>query len=387
VAAVGPDRPEGTRVAVPAVRNAELMTVGPGEVVVTFATDDSEGVVTRVGEAEVTTTGPHHVARVTGLEPATSYRVEVEGVEPDEYLPAEVRTLERPPGRLLATIATANDVHFGELECGRLGNALEEELGPVFSSEPGEPPYPETMNRAVIAEMAALDPDVVVVKGDLTDRGTPDQYQAFLDAYGTLGERMYHVRGNHDAMTDPTIAADDAPFTIELDGVTLAVLDTVIPGLERGQVTHHQLDWLDEVTNEATGPVLVFGHHHLWNLDADYRSDSYFGINPDDSDALAAVVARRENIAGYFAGHTHRNRVRRFAQARNTPFCEIACTKDYPGAWGEYRVYEGGYTQVVRRTAAPDALAWTEKTRDMFAGLYREYALGPLDHRCFTELF
>jgi Icc protein len=374
-------------VAVAEIRNAEVMTVGPEEVVVTFATDDSDGVVTRVGDTEITTTGPYHVVRATGLEPATKYRIDVEGAEPDEYMPAEVRTLERPTGRLLATVATANDVHFGEVECGRLGNALEEELGPVFSSEPGEPPYPQTMNRAAIAEIDALDPDAVVVKGDLTNVGTADEYQAFLDAYGALGDRMYHVRGNHDAMTDPTIAADDAPFTIELDGVTLAVLDTVIPTLERGQVTHHQLGWLDELAAEATGPVMVFGHHHLWNLDADHRSDTYFGINPDDSDALAAVVARRENVVGYFAGHTHRNRIRRFPQARNVPFCEIACTKDYPGAWGEYRVYEGGYTQLVRRTSAPEALRWTEKTRAMFAGLYRDYALGPLDHRCFTETF
>ncbi len=66
---------------------------------------------------------------------------------------------------------------------------------------------------------------------------------------------------------------------------------------------------------------------------------------------------------------------------------EVACTKDYPGGWGEYRVYEGGYTQMMRRAAARDAMAWTEKTRGMFAGLYRDYALGPLADRCFTEPF
>ncbi len=371
----------------PAIRDAELFAVGPDEVVVTFVTDDTDAVITRVGDAEVATTGPYHVARVTGLEPGTTYPLAVDGAGPDEYLPATLTTLDRPPGRLRATIATANDVHFGETECGRLGNALEEELGPVFRSEPGEPPYPETMNRAVIAEMAELDPDAVVVKGDLTNVGTPDEYQAFLDAYGALGERMRHVRGNHDAMTDPTIAADDAPFAVELDGVALAVLDTVIPGLERGQVTHHQLGWLDDLAAEANGPVMVFGHHHIWNFDADHRSDTYFGINPDDSEALADVVARHDNLVGYFAGHTHRNRVRRFDRARDVPFCEVACTKDYPGAWAEYRVYDGGYTQVVRRTAAPDAMAWTEKTRVMFAGLYRDYALGPLEHRCFSERF
>jgi 3',5'-cyclic-AMP phosphodiesterase len=369
------------------VRNAELITVGPDEVVVTFVTDDAEAVVTRVGDAEVTTTGPYHVARVTGLDAGAGYPLEVEGVAAHQYLPAEVRTLERPPGRLLAPIATASDVHFGETECGRLGNALEEELGPVFSSEPGEPPYPEVMNRAVIAEMRALAPDAVVVKGDLTNIGLEEEYDDFLAAYGALGERMHHVRGNHDALTDPTLAAGDAPYHVDLDAVTLAVVDTVIPGVDQGQLTHHQVEWLDELAAATPGPVLVFGHHHLWNLAADHRSPSYFGINPDDSDGLAAVVARRQNIVGYFAGHTHRNRVRRFPQVRDVPFCEIACTKDYPGAWAEYRVYEAGYTQVVRRTVAPEAMAWSEKTRVMFAGLYREYAIGPLEHRCFTERF
>ena len=77
----------------------------------------------------------------------------------------------------------------------------------------------------------------------------------------------------------------------------------------------------------------------------------------------------------------------RSEQARDIPIVEIACVKDYPGAWAEYRVHEGGYVQLTRRIDAPDAMAWTEKTRAMFAGLYRDYALGQLNDRCFTEIF
>ena len=106
----------------------------------------------------------------------------------------------------------------------------------------------------------------------------------------------------------------------------------------------------------ATRPVLVFGHHHPWDPASDDRSETYFGVNPDDSEALCAVIARREAIAGYFAGHTHRTRTRHFAAARNVPIVEIACVKDYPGAWAEYRVYEGGYVQLTRRIDAPAAL-------------------------------
>ncbi|HEX5096740.1 MAG TPA: hypothetical protein VFX21_12025, partial [Acidimicrobiia bacterium] len=143
--------------------------------------------------------------------------------------------------------------------------------------------------------------------------------------------------------------------------------------------------WLDDVTASSTKPVLVFGHHHPWDPSSHERNPHYFGINPDDSETLCALIDRRESIAGYFAGHTHRTRKREFAQARNVPIVEIACVKDYPGAWAEYQVYEGGYIQLTRRIATPDALDWTEKTRNMFAGLYRDYALGRLADRCFTR--
>ena len=195
---------------------------------------------------------------------------------------------------------------------------------------------------------------------------------------------MRHVRGNHDAMITESIAAT-GPFAVELPGVTLAVLDTVRPGTDRGRISTEQIEWLDDVAGASACPVLVFGHHHPWDPASDDRSETYFGINPDDSEALCAVIARRESIAGYFAGHTHRTRTRHFASARNVPIVEIACVKDYPGAWAEYRVYEGGYVQLTRRIDAPDALAWTEKTRGMFAGLYRDYALGSIADRCFTR--
>lgn len=367
------------------VHDAELFTVAPDEVTVTFRTDGHARVTTCVGESEVITEGEYHVARVAGLEPGTPYSLQVDGAPATALLPSEVTTLPAPPGRLLATVATVNDVHFGEQECGKLGTP--EEVGPVFTSEPGQPPYWDTMNRGAIVEMAALAPDAIVVKGDLTSEGTEAEYDLFLRAYGELGARLHHVRGNHDAMITTSIASDRAPFAIEVAGATLAVLDTVRPGTDKGMVSASQLEWLDTLAAESTSPVLVFGHHHPWDPSSDDRSATYFGINPDDSEALCAVIDRRDAIAGYFAGHTHRNRIRRFAEARDVPMVEVACVKDYPGAWAEYRIHEGGYTQIVRRIGTPDAMAWTEKTRHMFADLYRDYALGELADRCFTYTY
>ncbi len=367
------------------IRNAELMTVGPDEVVVFAVGDPGEDLVTRVGDREQHTTGPHHVVTFRGLEPDTEYPLVVAGVAVGDHLPATVRTLPRPSGALVATFATTNDVHFGETVCGALGEG-HEEVGPILTVGPGERPYPEVMNRAAIDEIRALDPDAVLVKGDLTDRGTEREYGCFLDAYTSLGPRMRHMRGNHDAMKTAAIASAETPFAIELRGVTLAVLDTVIPGTDTGQLDAAQLAWLDDLARDTTVPVLVFGHHHPWEPGSEDRNADYFGVNPNDSEALVKVMDRNPSIAGYFAGHTHRNRVRHFGGV-GIPIVEVSAAKDYPGAWAEYRVYEGGYTQMVRRIAAPAALDWTERTREMFLGLYRDYALGGLADRCFTWTF
>ena len=48
-----------------------------------------------------------------------------------------MRTLAAPAGPLLTTIATVNDVHFGETVCGMIHTATEEELGPWVRSGAG----------------------------------------------------------------------------------------------------------------------------------------------------------------------------------------------------------------------------------------------------------
>ena len=132
------------------------------------------------------------------------------------------------------------------------------------------------------------------------------------------------------------------------------------------------------VADASTDPVLVFGHHHPWNPGDPDRNDDYFGINPDDSEFLCAVINAHEAIAGYFAGHTHRTRRRAFPEARNVPIVEIACVKDYPGAWAEYRVYEGGYVQLTRRIDDPALRSQGPRLAQNFVDLYLHqiFALG-----------
>jgi 3',5'-cyclic AMP phosphodiesterase CpdA len=310
--------------------------------------------------------------RFEGLEPATEYTL----------LGTDVVTLARPAGAFLGRLATVNDVHFGETECGRVGDSAE---GPIQRPRPDEQPYPEVMNRGAVHEIVAIDPTAVVVKGDLSQDGRPDEWAAFEDCYRVpFGDRLHVVRGNHDAYQGQR--AYDGDQWIELPGVAVALLDTVIPERTTGDLRAAQLEWLEDRAAASDRPVIVMGHHQQWIPAAvgAHRSEDYFGLHPDASDALDAVCARQRRIIAYTAGHTHRHRIR-VMRASGVPSIEIGCVKDFPGTWAEYRVYEGGVTQVVHRVSEPAALDWSERCRHLYADFgidYEAYALGRLEERC-----
>ena len=75
--------------------------------------------------------------RFTGLAPGSEHR----------FFDVPVRTLDRPRGALRCRFATVNDVHFGEIEAGRIDDLVE---GPIQRVAPGADPYPEVMNHAAV---------------------------------------------------------------------------------------------------------------------------------------------------------------------------------------------------------------------------------------------
>lgn len=324
---------------------------------------------------EVHTVAGRH--RFDGLRAGTDYTVY--GVP--------VRTLDTPDGELLTRFATTNDVHFGEHECGRIGDSPE---GPILTSAPGEEPYPTIMNRGAVAEIAAIEPAAVLVKGDLTNDGQAEEFAAFDACYrAAFGDRLHVVRGNHDAYRGQHTYAGHR--RVDLPGITVAMLDTAIEHSEQGTISPAQIEFVDTLAAESDGPVMVVGHHHQWigeSAGSGVRGDNYFGLRPEASDALADMIGRRRSIIAYAAGHTHRHRVRQTTDG--VPSIEVGCVKDFPGTWAEYRVYEAGVLQIVHRISTPDALAWSERCRYLYRdfGLdYAEYAMGELADRCFAIPF
>ncbi len=100
-----------------------------------------------------------------------------------------------------------------------------------------------------------------------------------------------------------------------------------------------------------------------------------------DSARLVQALAAANPATLLLAGHTHRNRRYRVG---GITVAEVGSTKDYPGQWAGYSVYEGGIRQAVFRVAADAAIAWTEMTRRAMAGVWGWWSPGRLADRCWT---
>ena len=157
-----------------------------------------------------------------------------------------------------------------------------------------------------------------------------------------------------------------------------------MPGHDGGALAADQRAWLDELAGATAEPgARVRAPSRRFNHDPGLRA----AASPTARRCSRVVRPAREHRRLLRRPHAPQPGRPRPAARRDVPFVEVACTKDYPGAWAEYRVYEGGYTQVVRRVAAPAALAWSERGRTMIQGIYRDLVLGTIDDRCFTQLF
>jgi predicted phosphodiesterase len=292
----------------------------------------------------------------------------------------KIKTFPKPPGELLCRFATVNDVHIGEKTAGLIEGFSEIE---GISSEPGEIPYPTLMSMGAVDEISHIKPEVVLAKGDLTSGALDSEFNEFKDIFGgAFNDRLFITIGNHDAKSTSNFSCEVVQV-INIPGLKIVLIDTSITDQYNGQIKDSTIDAIDEIAHESQTPVLIFGHHNIWNPSSRVRPETYFGVNPTDSEKFVSLMGNNVKIKGYFAGHTHRNRVRRFDQSMGKPYVEVAALKDFPGSWAEYKVYEGGVLQVHRRLSSIKCLDWSDRCRNLYGGRYAQYSFGELEDRCF----
>jgi 3',5'-cyclic-AMP phosphodiesterase len=175
--------------------------------------------------------------------------------------------------------------------------------------------------RAVAAMRPA--PDVVVITGDLTENGMPEEY-ANLTALirRHLPMPVYVIPGNHDrrdnlrdALADMSGVTEDLTYiqyAVDDFPVRLVMLDTVVFGFGHGELRDEQLAWLDSTLAAVPDKPTLIGMHHppfkcgIAHMDA---------INLRDAEAFTAVVARHRQVERIICGHHHRPIFARLAHA------------------------------------------------------------------------
>lgn len=370
---------------------------------------DAEARILLDGESRAVSASPAatRLVRIEDLEPATEYRVEVEvaGAEPtprDRYFPESVRTLPRPEAAQVGSFATLNDLHFGEMQFGGVLNDGFENEGessefPRVRASDTEVPYWQFMNEDAVDDINALGVDLTIIKGDIADRGRPEQFEAARRTFAGFKAPHHAFLGNHDYYgRNQGIEVDgysllgqpSAPRTLELGGWHLLLLETVEPGEHHGVFSEERRRWLEDTladSIDARTPALLFMHHQPVPPEHSHRYPNRIGLKPAHSLGFFDIVGGHPQVKGVLIGHTHRNRVRRYAASGEVPFVEVNCTKDYPGGFAHYRLFEdGSFRQEVRRTSSERALAHSTRCRDLFGGGYRDFALGSLQTRSFV---
>lgn len=187
--------------------------------------------------------------------------------------------------------------------------------------------------KEVIAHLKTLDLDFLLLPGDLTQDGEPENHQWLSDYLQTLPFPVYVIPGNHDVPTlsgenpgkNPAIPSHVFPqyyphcgynnseklyYTCELQpGVQLVALNSNIfdtEGKQLGCLDEEQLSWLENLLPKLENKlVLVMVHHNViehFPGQASYSLSRRYML--DNADALKKLL-HRHGVRLIFTGHLH----------------------------------------------------------------------------------
>ena len=317
------------------------------------------------------------VVEVGGLAPDTAYEaVLTDTAGPDRRVEVSTRT---DIGPVTARIATISDCHLG-LEKFGLVRKLRHD---------GPRPYALQGALAAVREAEAWGAELLVIKGDLCETGTRDEWDMAAQLVESAGIPVVATPGNHEVLGDQELTPEqgfarcgldfDPVQVLDRDGVRLVVADTSIPGRGAGTIRRVADDVLDAIAGNGR-PVLLAIHHNIERLPVPWFWPP--GIPALTARTFLDRLGRVDEPVFMTSGHTHRNRRHRLGRDRSLLFTEVSSTSDYPGVWAGYEVSASAIRQTVRRIGDPEVLRWTERTRRAVGGIWPRWSQGRRDDRC-----
>ena len=180
----------------------------------------------------------------------------------------------------------------------------------------GELTFEEDAMRSIIERVNRMQPDVVVVVGDLTAAGYEWEFEQAAEWLGQIESPKVVIPGNHDSRNvgyihfqrlfgerfsrfrqgfDPERAE-----RIGATGFTVVAVDSSDPDLNEGHIGRERYPWIREQFDEP-GDVKIFAiHHHLVSIPGTGRERN---IITDAGDLLAVLT--QLDIDVILSGHKH----------------------------------------------------------------------------------
>jgi len=161
--------------------------------------------------------------------------------------------------------------------------------------------------ETVVKEVNKINPDVIVITGDLTNEGLMKEYKkckSLLTQFNT--KKIISISGNHDYRnTGYLLFKKFFPFETvnELDNdVVLVTVGTARPDRNNGEVGYRQNLWLERTMKKYKDKIkIVAMHHHLIPI-PDTGSDQLTVV--DAGDVLRTILDTQVDVV--LCGHKHR---------------------------------------------------------------------------------
>lgn len=180
----------------------------------------------------------------------------------------------------------------------------------------GEPTFQEDWMRGIVERVNRLEPDVIVVAGDLTAAGYEWEFEEVGEWLGKMERPKVVIPGNHDSRNvgyihfkrlfgdrfnrfrqafDPVRAE-----RLAATGFTVVGADSSDPDLNEGHIGRERYPWIREQFSEDDDINIFALHHHLVSVPGTGRERN---IITDAGDLLALLT--RLDIDIVLSGHKH----------------------------------------------------------------------------------
>ncbi|MBT9583669.1 phosphodiesterase [bacterium] len=176
---------------------------------------------------------------------------------------------------------------------------------------------PERALERAVRQILAIEPSpaAVLVSGDLTHNGSPEEYQRLRQLLSPLTMPVHPLMGNHDKRQALREAfADHAPlhngretvdYSVDCAGLRLICLDSCKPDSDAGQLLPEQLTWLRAQLEAGAGAATMVALHHP-PFPCGMDQFDLICLPPADRQAFAQTLEGVRGLEGVMCGHIHR---------------------------------------------------------------------------------